>query len=513
MDDIIAPDSFGNKEENLKNIFNSANYPFLYIDAKNHTIKMANNACNFFGNPDKCRTCHSLIRNCNEPCNIQGKVCPLIEIKKSKKPMIYEHVYFDKNNNEISYDVYGFPIFDDMGEVDGVIKYFIETTERKNREKQILKHSEITERYKNIIDSLPFPTFAIDEHGKVIAWNGHMKNLTGIDEKALIGRSDYEYSFAIHGRKCPILIDLVLDPDSKMENLYTTVEKDHDFMIAEMIKRGSRNDEYFLVKAGPIYNSDGKIIGAVESIVNITDLKRKEEYLGNLAELKDNFIRIASHDLKNEVSKFKGFAHLLNHYCAEGAPLPKKAFDLLPVVVSTSEKMHRMIQDYLDFQILEDGAMVLHRELTDINKLCMECAKRNEESAGYKNIEIIMKLQEPIPKIFVDPARIEQVMDNLVNNAIKYNQLNSDIIIETKIEAGYVMFLVSDCGPGLSRSDLKRVFERYTKLNATPTGNEGSTGLGLSICKYLIEMHDGKIGVYNNLNFQGATFWFKIKIN
>jgi signal transduction histidine kinase len=110
-----------------------------------------------------------------------------------------------------------------------------------------------------------------------------------------------------------------------------------------------------------------------------------------------------------------------------------------------------------------------------------------------------------------DETRLAQVIQNLVGNAIKFCPADTTVIVRSCIQGDSVIFEVCDSGPGLTEADLAKVFMKYARLSNKPTGGEKSSGLGLAICKHLVALQEGTIGVHNNPD-RGATFWFSLPI-
>ncbi|MFH0785936.1 MAG: LuxR C-terminal-related transcriptional regulator [Pseudomonadota bacterium] len=134
------------------------------------------------------------------------------------------------------------------------------------------------QRLANIIDFLPDATFAIDRSEKVIIWNRAIEEMTGVKARDIVGRGDYEYAIPFYGNQRPILINLILNPNLRFdENVYAFVRRDEGILLTETNRLSLNNKEVYLWgKAGPLYNSRGNIVGAVESIRNITEHKLME---------------------------------------------------------------------------------------------------------------------------------------------------------------------------------------------------------------------------------------------
>ena len=130
----------------------------------------------------------------------------------------------------------------------------------------------------DIIDFLPDATFVIDREGRVIAWNRAMEEMTGVPASAILGKGDYEYALPFYGVKKPMLANLIFMPEAEIEERYDTVEKIGDTLVVDIfIPTFGPDGVYFWAKASPLYGSGGEIIGAIETIRDISDRKRAEQ--------------------------------------------------------------------------------------------------------------------------------------------------------------------------------------------------------------------------------------------
>ena len=152
-------------------------------------------------------------------------------------------------------------------------KLLQDITERK-RVEEALRESE--QRLSEIIDFLPDATFAIDRGGKVIAWNHAIEEMTGIKAAAMLGKENFEYSVPFYGSRQPVLIDLVLDTDKKSANSYRITEKEGDVLVGETDTKLLGKKRTLWGKARPLYNSNGEIVGAIETLRDVTDRKELE---------------------------------------------------------------------------------------------------------------------------------------------------------------------------------------------------------------------------------------------
>ncbi len=228
-----------------------------------------------------------------------------------------------------------------------------------------------------------------------------------------------------------------------------------------------------------------------------------------LAELKDEFLRIASHDLRNPLSMILTTSTAVPQVCPVGKPLSQQAHDLLSRIESRARQMQRIIEDFLDFQAVSDGQLQLSVEPINLNSIAEEVVLGNRDYATSKEIELEFAPMESLSVTVADPARVTQVAQNLIGNAVKFSPRQTRVIVRTAQHDAFVRMEVTDSGPGLTNEDMGKLFTKYAKLSNKPTGGEKSSGLGLAICKEMIDLHGGQIGAQNNPD-QGLTFWFNL---
>ncbi|MHB8626524.1 MAG: hybrid sensor histidine kinase/response regulator [Aggregatilineales bacterium] len=233
--------------------------------------------------------------------------------------------------------------------------------------------------------------------------------------------------------------------------------------------------------------------------------------LKRLSQLKDEFLRIASHDLKNPLSAVLMSGHLLQQAVPPGTMMEARYYQMVGYIVKHSEDMQRIIRDFLDFQAAEDGNLALARAALQLNDLARDVLAENAQYAASKSIALTCDLDDALPVVNADTARVRQVAQNLIGNAIKFCPGGASVLIRTHFAQGAAVFEVRDSWPGLTDADMEHAFTKYARLSNKPTGEEKSSGLGLAICKQMIELHGGQIGVYNNPD-RGATFWFNLPV-
>ena len=222
-------------------------------------------------------------------------------------------------------------------------------------------------------------------------------------------------------------------------------------------------------------------------------LKVNNNELKKLSQLKNQFLGMASHDLRNPIAFIQMTADLIIDGETELAEEEK--LQLLTSIRNKSVFMLSLLNDLLDVSIIESGNLVLNFEGININSYLKEMIEQQQIIAARKKIRVILKGTETPIKVKADPLRLHQVIDNLVSNAVKFSPPNSKIIITVTSNEDRCRIEIKDEGPGIIENDRKRLFQDFARLSAQPTGGEKSTGLGLAISRRVIKAHGGEIGV------------------
>lgn len=218
-------------------------------------------------------------------------------------------------------------------------------------------------------------------------------------------------------------------------------------------------------------------------------LKRAKDQLRALVEDKDEIIGILAHDLKNSLAGMKLSASLLQSRIAD---LPARCAPLVDNIMNASERMLSFMQEFLANQCAEQ----LQLKSISVN-LCSVVAKitsSHQPAAGAKKIDLTAHIPEEAVYVNADPEGLTQALENLVSNAIKFSSEGG--VVEVTVQrpmAGMAKCFVRDTGPGFTEEDRTKMFRRYGRLSAQPTGDEPSTGLGLSIVKRLVDAMGGTV--------------------
>ena len=231
----------------------------------------------------------------------------------------------------------------------------------------------------------------------------------------------------------------------------------------------------------------------------LTELSATNERLVHVNQEKNEFLGIVAHDLKNPLTVI-----MANGDMMKLVEDPAEIHEMAEKIISASERMRRLIKDLLDANAIEQGSYASNIAPCEMGALVDEIVEQNFTAAQNKRIEIRVAISDDL-FVHTDAAATLQILDNLISNAVKYSPHNSTIHVNMLPEQGHAFVLVRDEGPGISEEDQKKLFQKFSRLSARPTGGESSTGLGLSIAKRLANTLGGDIQCESVLGV-GTTF-------
>ncbi|MEI7498894.1 MAG: HAMP domain-containing sensor histidine kinase [Bacteroidota bacterium] len=245
-------------------------------------------------------------------------------------------------------------------------------------------------------------------------------------------------------------------------------------------------------------------------LVNIQrELSKKNRELDELNKLKNQFLGIAAHDLRNPIGVILGYSELMLD--KHGPPNPEEQTELIQRIYKTGTFMLGLVNDLLDIANIESGQLELNLSEQDIGQVISEVIQMNEIFARAKSMEIVFDRPSIPVMALIDRPKIEQVITNLLSNAIKYSFPQTRIIIRLEIEGLSARISVQDQGQGIREEELNKLFKQFQKTSTRSTGGEKSTGLGLLIVKKIVEAHQGNFGVKSKFG-EGSLFFFTIPV-
>jgi signal transduction histidine kinase len=238
-------------------------------------------------------------------------------------------------------------------------------------------------------------------------------------------------------------------------------------------------------------------------------LGRANEALREANEVKERFLRAAAHDLRNPAGVIRSIAEIILE--GDAGPVSDDQRDLLGRVVRQAQTLLDLLQDLLDVSALRAGKLELRAKLQEPRVVLRDAYETAQTSARLKQIELVWAVPDGLPPLAFDFRRIQEVLGNLLSNALKFCSPGAHVTLGAAAVAGGVEISVADDGPGIPERDQARLFEPFAKLTNRPTGGERSTGLGLSIVKEIVERHGGTITVESRVG-EGSTFRVRLPL-
>jgi len=232
------------------------------------------------------------------------------------------------------------------------------------------------------------------------------------------------------------------------------------------------------------------------------------ERLRELDQVKSNFISLVSHELRTPLTAIKGFIVTLYHYDKEIPEEKRRVY--LSVLNEETDRLTRLINELLDISRIESGRMEIQWRPVTIPVVVQRVF--DTLSVKANSVRLVKDFSEHFPSIVADPDKLEQILVNLVGNALRYSPSNGSITVTGRRHDNGVILEVKDEGPGIAFTEQERIFDKFYRLDNEVNRKNPGTGLGLPICRALVNLHGGKIWVESEMN-QGCRFIFTLPLN
>jgi signal transduction histidine kinase len=248
--------------------------------------------------------------------------------------------------------------------------------------------------------------------------------------------------------------------------------------------------------------SPQRVAVRVRAVVERRRLQRE------LQDVQASFTSMLVHDLRAPLTVIKGYADLLG---ATADPLTARQQRYLKSMQDSCSRMLRLIGDILDVSKLEAGRLTLELKPVDLGTLALEIGEQTRPLAQQKRIDIAVRIGTDLPLVQADARRLEQVFSNLLNNALKFTPQGGTIGLDATAVDGEVEVAVEDSGPGIPPDELSLLFEKFSQTSSGKSSAAPGTGLGLLICRHLVEAHGGRIWVESEVG-RGSRFIMRLPI-
>lgn len=341
------------------------------------------------------------------------------------------------------------------------------------------------------IDSLPDPVAIFDLEGRLINVNAASERLLGLalalDSRDPLSRLPRELVSALEKAKAHVL-----------GGKGALIPRSFDEAVC---LPSSEGDRWFLLRANPLYGDEEGIMGATVLLQDVTRLRRFDE-------LKTDLVSTVAHELRTPLTSL----HMAIHLCLDETvgELNAKQGDLLYAAREDCQRLQTMVDDLLDLSRIQSGRVEMKRQRVSCRSMLESAVNAHQATADENGITLtIDPLDSTDETINADPERIELVLTNLISNAIRHTSRGGQITLHAAAQGEWMRFEVRDTGEGIAPEYHARVFDKFFRV---PDSRTAGVGLGLSICREVVEAHDGEIGV-DSQPAQGSTFWFTLPRN
>ncbi|HMK18726.1 MAG TPA: PAS domain-containing protein [Chitinophagaceae bacterium] len=376
------------------------------------------------------------------------------------------------------------PLLKADGEVSGIIAIVNDVTEKVEAR---MKIEESEQKFRLLADSMPQHIWTADTEGNLNYFNRSVFDYSGITPEDINEKGWLQ----------------IVHPDDKEENLkvwMNAVSTGKDFLFEHRFRKHDGEYRWQLSRAVPQRDEHGKIQMWVGTSTDIDEMKKHEQ-------LKDDFIKIASHELKTPVTTIRGYVQLLMQMNKNGND--QMLISSLATIDKHVSKLTKLISDLLDVTKIETGIFHLSKENFNINELISELSGDIQSTNSSHKIIFTPGIET---SLFADKDRISQVLINLLVNAIKYSPKADKVIISTQLQTDHIIVSVQDFGIGIDTDDHKKVFERFYRVQGKNEKTFPGFGIGLFIAKEIISNHNGKIWVESEKD-KGSVFYFSLPVN
>lgn len=429
----------------------------------------------------------------------------ILERVRSGRPVEhYETIRRHKDGSLLDISLTVSPIRDDEGNIVGASKIARDISEQKRREERIRFQADLLEAVEQAV-------IATNLEGKIIYWNNFAEWLFGWTEVEAIGANVLE------------LIPAATERTMAAE-IMAKIRSGESWTGELLARRKDGLDFPLMVTDSPIFDDHGRLIGIIGVSIDISDRKRAEEERRRLLErerearsaaeeanrLKDEFLATLSHELRNPLNVILGYAEvLLRSEEAKHSEFVKRAAETLK---RNAVAQSQLVRDLLDLSRLHIGKLSLNRETISLTKAIGNAVETVTAEAAAKEISISLETTEEVLFVDADPLRIEQVIWNLLNNAVKFTPARGTITVRLTSEDEHAVLQVEDTGEGIDAKFLPQVFQMFRQADATSSRRHGGLGIGLALVEQLVQQHDGRVEAFSEGLGRGARFTIKLPL-
>jgi len=269
--------------------------------------------------------------------------------------------------------------------------------------------------------------------------------------------------------------------------------------VESEIVTGTLRQHYFAATVASV--RAGETSGAVIVLHDITDLRKLER-------IRRDFVANVSHEFRTPLTAIQGFAETLIGGAIDD---PQNRGRFLAIILEHSRRLARLTEDLLRLSQMDAEQLELEIRAVSVAQLIESCYETAQRRAADKGLTLSLNVPSQLPDVSADNRRLQEVLQNLLDNAIQYTLPGGKIVLSAETRGDEVIFTVADTGIGIPQADQPRIFERFYRVDVARSREAGGTGLGLSISKHLVEAHGGRIWVESEVGV-GSKFHFAVPV-
>jgi methyl-accepting chemotaxis protein len=345
------------------------------------------------------------------------------------------------------------------------------------------------------------------EAGQTMLGGGHSIPLDA--EKSLVARAARSREIVLENdiRTAPDFMPNPLLPDTRCEAAVPLVAGERVLGVFDV-----QDDEpgRFTSSEVDVFSTlAGQIATALQNAAFVGEIQETTEKLRQVDRLKNEFMSSMSHELRTPLNSIIGFAEVM--LMGISGALPSDVREDVQAIYDNGQNLLTIINDVLDLAKIEAGILTLNLEPIPVASLIEGVRTKNAGLLVGKPIEMLIQVQDDLPPLHADPIRINQILNNLVSNAVKFTKQGT-VTLRAFREADWLCLQVQDTGVGISETDMDKVFERFQQVDGSHARRAAGTGLGLPITRQLVELHGGTIEMRSKLK-KGSTFTVRLPIS
>lgn len=380
--------------------------------------------------------------------------------------------------------------------------------ERKRAEQEA---SDAYRRIYQILEFLPDATFVVDAQGKVIAWNRAMEGMTGLAKEEVLGQGDFCYAVPFYGVRKKILIDLLDEPQGVAESRYPSVRREGKTLVAEaeILLRGE--NRFLWSAATPLYNMQGVKVGGIQSLRDVTALRRSDQERSRLeaklhhSRMMESLMGQLGHDLKTPLTPLYALLPLVAKQVTD--PAVQRMLEICQRSVS---QINGVSTKALELVRLSSREHLPAPEPVPLSSAIDGCIAGCAGPLSERGITCT-NLVDPAMVVSVAADQFNLLMDNLLSNSARFGSENGTISVSAAAQGDSAVVSVTDDGIGLTPGQSEEIFDEFFKADAA-RHDLNTQGLGLAICKRIVSNHKGKIWAESDGPGKGTTISFTLPL-